>query len=54
MNDRLRGTAPGNREVSRHLVRAGTPSPKKGAQEGGDMVFPVGAERSAVTESDVL
>jgi len=53
MNGRLRGRAPGNREVSRHVMRAGAPTPKKGAH-GGNMVFPVGAERSAATETDIL
>ncbi len=53
MNVRLRGRAPGNREVSRHVLRAGAPSRKKGAH-GGNMVFPVGAERSGATESDIL
>jgi hypothetical protein len=36
-------------------MRAGAPSPKKGAH-GGNMVFPVGAERSGATgvETDIL
>jgi hypothetical protein len=34
-------------------MRTGAPSPKKGAH-GENMVFPVGAERSAATETDIL
>jgi hypothetical protein len=53
MNGRLQGRAPGNREVSRYVMRASAPSAKKGAH-GGNMVFAVGAERGAATETDVL
>jgi hypothetical protein len=53
MNVRLRGRAPGNREVSRHVMRVNAPSAKKGAH-GGNMVFLVGVERSAATGTDIL
>jgi hypothetical protein len=43
-----RGRAPGNREVARFGVRACAPCPKKGGQ-GGNMVAPMGAERSGAT-----